>query len=233
VKEHLVAIGSAHNVWKRTGRSTISRRLFAFATAMFTLLGLLVSFGSAQVSKNWQIHDGWQTWAFAIGVFVVAMLGIVLAMASDNPAGSLLGYAMVAIPFGLLLGPVLQHYSPGSIVKAAFITSAVVFVLGVVGAMIPDDLRVLGSVLASATVILVFGLFLVPLAGFLGFSVHGALTLWEWVGIVIFCGWVVVDWNRAMRVPATVDNAIDCAIAVYLDWVNLFLFILSLTGDDD
>ncbi len=33
-----------------------------------------------------------------------------------------------------------------------------------------------------------------------------------------------------MRVERTHDNAIDCAVAVYLDFANLFIRLLSLFG---
>jgi FtsH-binding integral membrane protein len=33
-----------------------------------------------------------------------------------------------------------------------------------------------------------------------------------------------------MRVPFTADNAIDCALAVYLDFINIFIRLLELSG---
>ena len=47
---------------------------------------------------------------------------------------------------------------------------------------------------------------------------------------MIFCGYIGLDWNRAQMYPKTVDNAIDSAADIYLDVVNLFVRILSITG---
>jgi len=48
--------------------------------------------------------------------------------------------------------------------------------------------------------------------------------------VVIFCGYVGVDWGRANQVPKTVDNAVDSAAALYMDIINLFLRILRILG---
>jgi len=34
-----------------------------------------------------------------------------------------------------------------------------------------------------------------------------------------------------MRLPRTLDNAIDCAAAVFVDFVNLFIRLLMLLGN--
>ncbi|KXK08595.1 MAG: Inhibitor of apoptosis-promoting Bax1 [Microgenomates bacterium OLB22] len=41
---------------------------------------------------------------------------------------------------------------------------------------------------------------------------------------------IIYDLNRAMRIPYTHDNAIDVALGIYLDWVNVFIRLLRLFG---
>jgi len=36
-----------------------------------------------------------------------------------------------------------------------------------------------------------------------------------------------------MRIPYTMNNAIDAAVEVYLDFINLFIRLLSLLGESD
>ncbi|HCA63484.1 MAG TPA: hypothetical protein DEP73_05025, partial [Pseudomonas sp.] len=48
--------------------------------------------------------------------------------------------------------------------------------------------------------------------------------------VLIFCGYVGVDWGRANQIPKTLDNAIDSAAALYMDIINLFLRILRILG---
>ena len=66
--------------------------------------------------------------------------------------------------------------------------------------------------------------------GMFGLPVDGAMTALDWIGVVIFGGLVIFDLNRAVRLPHTLDNAIDRAMAIYLDFINIFLRLLSLMG---
>ena len=56
---------------------------------------------------------------------------------------------------------------------------------------------------------------------------HGFL---DWIVVIIFCGYIGYDWGRANRIPKTLDNAIDCAAALYMDIINLFIRILRIMG---
>jgi FtsH-binding integral membrane protein len=226
-------MGFSSEVWDRRNERadhTMSKNLYAFMVSGLTFLGIFASLGSAQITHNLKFQSGWGLAGFLIGVLAVALIGTTIAMKSNNPAVSFLGYMLVAIPFGLMLGPVVAQYTTASVVKVFFITTIIVAVLGVVGAVIPDNLEGFGSWLLAALLVLLVGYFIVPIAGYIGFNIGGALTVLDWVGVVIFSGMVVFDWNRAMHLPRTADNAIDSALAVYLDWFNIFIRLLSLTG---
>lgn len=214
-----------NSVWEREGLGSMSKGLFALMVSFWTAVGITASAVAAYYSQSLEL-----SWPLLIGVTVSALIGVAVALSSENPLVSLFGYALVAIPFGLMLGPVVALYTEASVVRVLFITTVVVSALGLVGAVIPDSLEGWGSVLFGGLVALLAGYFIVPLAGLLGLPIGGALTLLDWAGVLVFSGYVIYDWNRAMRVPFTMDNAIDCALAVYLDFINLFIRLLSLTG---
>jgi FtsH-binding integral membrane protein len=139
-------MGFSSGIWERRNeRATshpMSKNLYAFAVSGLTFLGIVASFGAAQITHNITFQSGWDLAVFLIPIFLVAIGGVVIAVKSNDPAVSLLGYAMVAIPFGLMLGPVVAQYTTASVVKVFFITTIIVAVLGVVGAVIPDNCRV-------------------------------------------------------------------------------------------
>jgi FtsH-binding integral membrane protein len=206
----------------------MSKGYFAFMVSLWTAVGIVASAVAAYFTQDMGIN-----WLFLIGVLVVSVIGVIIALKSSNPVLSLLGYALVAIPFGMMLGPVVATYTTASVVKIFAITTVIVVGLGVVGAIIPDNLEGWGSWLFGGLTVLIVGSLFVPIAGFFGLPTDGALTILDWAGVILFSGYVIYDWNRAMRVPYTQDNAIDCALAVYLDFVNLFIRLLSLRGDVD
>lgn len=50
----------------------------------------------------------------------------------------------------------------------------------------------------------------------------------SWVGAIIFSLYIGYDCWKSQKYVKTVDNAIDSAIDVYLDIINLFLEILTI-----
>ena len=213
------------SVWERSGFGTMSKNLFVFATCFFTALGVGATMFASLVSQTWGLNI-----PFLLAVLVIGIIGVVIAIKSDNPIISLTGYMMVAIPFGLMLGPIVAMYTEASVARVFFVTTAMVVALGIVGAVIPDSLEGLGSYLFAGLIALLVGYFIIPIAGIFGLPIQQALNIWDGIGILIFAGYVVYDLNRAMRIPYTLDNAIDSALAIYLDWVNIFIRLLELTG---
>jgi len=224
-----------NSVWDRRDdrtANTMSRRLYLLMVCFWTAAGIVFSAFASSFSQDWQISEWniWGTLGFFLGILAVALLGVFISHSSDSPIVSVLGYALVAGPFGLMLGPVLAMYETSSIIKVLAITATVVIVLGLVGVFIPDDLAPWGLWLFGALLLLIGAQFLVPLLGAFGLPVDGAMTVIDWVALVIFGALVIFDLNRAIRLPYTHDNAIDSAVAIYLDFINIFIRLLSLMG---
>jgi hypothetical protein len=105
--------------------------------------------------------------------------------------------------------------------------------LGIAGALYPRSLESWWSWLFGGLLLLLVGHLLLPLVSYLGVPIGNAMTLWDWAGVALFSGFVLFDLNRAMRIPYTMNNAIDAAVEVYLDFINLLLRLLSLLGEAD
>ena len=54
--------------------------------------------------------------------------------------------------------------------------------------------------------------------------------LFDFLFVIIFCGYIGYDWSKAQQYPPTIDNAIDSAADMYVDVVNLFVRILNIIG---
>ncbi|QQG41552.1 MAG: US12 family protein [Candidatus Woesebacteria bacterium] len=213
------------SVWKRTGYGTMSKNLYVLSISAFTGFGIFVSMLVAQFTLQMEL-----TWPFALIVLVIGIAGIFVAHGSDVPVVSLLGYMMVAVPYGALLGPLLNLYVPVSIILPFFITTVYVAVFGLVGAVIPDSLESWSTYLLGGLFVGLLGYFIIPIGGLFGLSVAHALTVWDWAIVVLFAAVIMYDFNRALRIPYTLDNSIDVALAIYLDWFNVFIRVLQFFG---
>lgn len=215
-------------VWERTGKGTMSANRYAFMVALWTALGIATSAVAAFFSLTWE-----GTLLLLIPAIGISIIGVLIALNNDNPVVSLLGYMLVTVTFGLVTGPLVAMYTTASVARILFLTTTVVVGLGVFGVVYPRSLESWGSWLFGGLLILLAGLVILPIAAYLGIPVGAVMTLWDWAGVAVFSFYVIYDMNQAMRIPYTMDNAIDSAVAVYLDFANLFIRLLMQLGEVD
>ncbi len=220
------------NVWNRTGAGEISRQAYALLLCAFTAAGITFSTYFSMLSRDWDMKawGEWQMTGFFVAIIVSAIAGTLIANRSDNPLVSTFGFALVAGPFGLMLGPVVASYTTASVLRVLVLTVLMTLILVVIGAVTPKNLSGWANWLFGGLVILLLGMFAVPVMAVVGIPVEGAMTLLDWAGLVLFGAFVIFDLNRAMRVPHTIDNAVDCALALYVDMINIFIRLLSIMG---
>lgn len=228
----------SRKIWDRQNEVSdpeagLSRKFYMFLVCFWTAAGLAFSAYTSTYSQHWN-YSNWKWWELVgvnLAVLVVAIIGCLLSAASDSAVTSVIGYALVSGPFGLLLGPVVAMHDQSTVIKVFTLTALIVVVLGTIGALIPNDLSRWGRPLFGALLLFIVGLIAVPLFGVLGVPVHGALTVLQWFGLVVFGGLVIFDLNRAARLPRTHNNAVDSALAIYLDVINLLMIIFDLSDD--
>lgn len=56
-------------------------------------------------------------------------------------------------------------------------------------------------------------------------------TVWDVLVALLFCGYIGYDWAVAQREEKTVDNAVDTCVGLYLDIINIFIRVLSASGN--
>ena len=148
----------------------------------------------------------------------------ILVHKSNSPAVSFAGFTGMAISMGLLLTFYVTAFT-GHSVSYAFIATALITVIMVLQSMLyPGFFQNLGRTLFVSLI----GCILVELIGSLLFGLP--MTIVDYAVALIFCGYIGLDWHRAQQFPKTLNNAVDSAADIYLDVVNLFVRILSITG---
>lgn len=163
-------------------------------------------------------------WIFYIGYFVSCLFGVYLFEKSKNPFVSFIGYNFVVVPFGLIINLVVSHYDPSLVLEAIQTTTFVTIIMMIFGSLFPSFFEKISTALFIALLSVV----IVELIMIFIFKVHHEIL--DWIVVVIFCGYIGLDWSRANQIPKTTDNAIDSAAALYMDIINLFLRILRILG---
>ena len=151
-------------------------------------------------------------------------LNIASARRRDQLATTLLfGLGLL---LGLALGPVLNSYAnadPAAVWQAAGATGGFVAILGTFGYATRRDLSSWSRVLFWALLaLLVFGVVTIFV------SIPNANLIWSVAGLVIFGGYTIFDFNRLRR--AGQESAVPIAASIFLDILNVFLFLLQIFG---
>lgn len=165
------------------------------------------------------------------GVFLVIYLvcafgGIMLAAKSNNAALSFLGYNLVVVPFGLVISTLVHEYGgmDSIVVRDAFVYTLVI-TLGMLGLemMFPSFFEKLGGALLGCLIALLVCEVVLLLLRF-------PQSVTDWIAAGLFSLYIGYDIHRSQQFPKTLDNAVDCALDIYLDIANLFIRLLQIFG---
>ena len=160
-------------------------------------------------------------WIF-IGYFVLAIAGIAISARSTNPWISFLGYNLLVLPIGVLLCLILPGIPVAIVTKALLLTGIVTATMTLLGLVAPYVFLGMGRTLFIA---LIVGILAELVATFL---FHYTGTAFDWLFVVLFSGYIGYDVAKSQIYPKTVDNAVDCALDIYLDIINIFIRLLAL-----
>ena len=189
--------------------------LLAFSLAFATVGGYV----GAQMGRSWLLP---------LFVVEIALIFAVQAMREREGINIVLLYAFATVS-GMTLGPVIESYVSaglGSVVlQAAGITGVMTVGLSAYALTTKRDLSGLRPFLLAALLGLFAALILNIFVG--GGVMYGILS---WAGALLFSVLLVFDVNRAKYAPDTMGNAVVLTLGIYLDIVNLFMFIMRILG---
>lgn len=167
-------------------------------------------------------------------VLLFAQLGLVIALSAMAPRLSTAGAAALFFAYAALTGvtfsTIFLIYTASSIASTFFITAGTFGGLSVFGAVTKQDLSGVGR-------FALFALIGIILASFANFFIHS--TGLEWVlsivGVLLFAALTAYDTQKLKRLFAQGDVPgslpLVGALTLYLDFINMFLFLLRFTGD--
>ncbi len=162
-----------------------------------------------------------------VGYLVFAIGGIVLSVKSDNPWISFLGFNLLVVPMGVVLCLIVPWMPVTIVTKALLLTGIVTATMILLGLIRPQLFLGLGRTLFIALLVgIVAELVATFLLGYRGVA-------FDWLFVIIFSGYIGYDIAKAQMYPKTIDNAVDCALDIYLDIINLFIRILALLSRDN
>ena len=221
------------------GGMTVAQQTNAVMKRVYVrmFIGLLVSafcaLGVASSQAAFMFFFSNKIFLWGIPIAMIALAFIMPMRMMKMSTGAVLGlFILFSAMMGVWLAPIFLAYRIGTIVYTLFITAGTFGAMSVYGYFTKTDLSRIGSFLIMA----LFGLIIASIV-----NIFLKSSTMEWVisivGVLIFVGLTAWDTQQVKRMaaanldPALTDKlATMGAMNLYLDFINLFLFLLRILG---
>ena len=201
-------------------------------------LGLAITAGIAAYfgSNNDMVQYANEHGGLIIGVVIAQLalvLGLIFLINKISAAVARLLFCLYAATVGFTFSFILEGYTTASITSTFIVTAGMFGGAAVYGWVTKRDLTVVGQI----AFFVLLGLILTMIVNiFLGSSTVEYLI--SAVGVLVFTALTAYDLQKIKQTAAMATGqgeaerkaAIFGALALYLDFINMFMFILRLTG---
>ena len=171
-------------------------------------------------------------WGMVIGELVLVFVISGMIQKLSLTVATLLFVLYSAIN-GITLAPILLIYTGASVAKVFFITAGTFAAMAFIGYTTKKDLSSMGKLLFMALI----GLIIATIVN-LFMKSSGLELILSYVGVLIFIGLTAWDTQKIKRMlamcPEPTEEAQKLALmgslSLYLDFINLFIYLLRIFG---
>lgn len=221
---NLMATNKQERFTLHQGERQIGQRTYNLIIGATLFYGFVVN--AIMITALEGRFDNMNPFVFLIGYIACIIVGAMLTR-SDSPATSFVGYNFIVVPLGVVLTMLLPYYGSEIVFDAVLVTGAITLVMMIAGSAFPNLFLSMGRTLAFTLLAVI----IVELVCVLIF--HKDFAIFDYAVVLIFSGYIGYDWARANAYQKTVDNAIDSAVDLYMDIINIFVRILAIMSRDN
>lgn len=208
--------------------SNFMQRVYQWMAMGLALTGLaaFITIGNASL-LGFLLHGG-------MWLFFIAELGIVIWLSASlqkiSAQAATIGFLVYSALNGVTMSGIFLYYTMASISTTFFITAMTFGGVSIYGWVTKQDLTSVGSFCGMA-------LWGVIIASIVNIFFHAPAFYWilSYAGVAVFIGLTAYDTQRLKAIHQNTPNApeqlaIFGALMLYLDFINMFLFLLRIFG---
>lgn len=210
----------------------LMRKVYVWMTLALVITGL-TAYGVATTPAMRQIFvSSGLFWVLAIAELAI-VFGVTAAINRISLTTATLLFTLYSVINGLLLSSIFLVYTATSIASVFFITAGTFGAMALVGYTTKTDLSSMGKILFMALVGLIIASVVNIFVGSKGLDL-----IISYVGVLIFVGLTAWDTqkikNMLLEAPDASESmqkiALLGALTLYLDFINLFIYLLRIFG---
>lgn len=172
-------------------------------------------------------------WGLIIAEFAL-VIGISAAINRLSLTTATLLFVLYSAINGVMLSSIFLIYTASSIASVFFITAGTFAVMAFIGYTTKTDLTSLGKILLMALI----GLIIASLVNVFFVKSTGFDLIVSYVGVLIFVGLTAYDSQKIKQMLLMAPDAGETsqkiallgALSLYLDFINLFIYLLRILG---
>lgn len=218
-----------------TSFSALMRKVFVWMTLALVITGI-TAFGVATSPSLVAMIFGNKLMFWGL---IIAEFALVFAVSGAINRLSLLSATLLFILYSIVNGATLSviffAFSTAVIAKTFFITAGTFGVMALVGYTTKTDLTSMGKILFMALV----GIIIASVVNMFVYS-SGFDLIISYVGVLVFVGLTAYDTQKIKQMCQMAPDAGESAqklallgaLELYLDFINLFLYLLRIFGNN-
>ena len=213
----------------------LMRKVYTWMALALAVTGLTAYY----CSLNYEVINALTSNSLVFWGLIIAQLGAVMYLSVRINSMSLTTAGIVFLLYAVLTGVTFSFiflvYTMESIASTFFITAGTFGAMSLVGYFIKKDLSAIGRFLIMALI----GLIIATIVNI--FLQSSGLTLiCTYAGVLIFSGLTAYDTQKIKQMflmhgaemnESTMKLALMGSLTLYLDFINLFLYLLRIFGD--
>lgn len=172
-------------------------------------------------------------WGLVIGELAL-VIGLSAAINKLSLSTATLMFVLYSIINGVTMSFIFLAYTSSSITNVFFITAGTFAVMAMFGYFTKTDLTSMGKILMMALI----GIIIASIVNIFTKS-QGLAIILNYVGVLVFVGLTAYDSQKIKEMLRVAPNAGEGAqklallgaLSLYLDFINLFLYLLRIFGD--
>jgi FtsH-binding integral membrane protein len=212
---------------------TFIQRVFAWMAIGLAITGAIAAVIGTSVDETWWNDHGMLLFGLII-LELAVVFGLIFAINKINSTLAIAAFFLYSALNGVTLSIIFAVYTTASIAGTFFVTAGMFGAMAAVGYFTKRDLSKLGSILFMALIGII-------LASLVNLFLKNEAIYWviTYAGVAIFCGLTAYDMQKIKKMQAAGADAyseqgkkaaVMGALALYLDFINLFLFLLRIFG---
>jgi FtsH-binding integral membrane protein len=221
------------SVDKSAAFPALMRNVYIWMTMALAVTGLTAAYVSSSPAILQYIFTGKTIWILALGELgLVWYLSARIMKISFSTAGIL--FVLFSILNGVTLSSIFLVYTMESIALTFYITAGTFGAMSLVGYFIKKDLSTMGRFLVMALIGLI-------IASIVNLFMQSTMLMWitTYAGVLIFCGLTAYDTQKIKDMlifygnethEGTLKIALMGSLTLYLDFINLFIYLLRIFG---